>query len=333
MTTLKKMTFIGIAALGFGLSACQKQDTKQQEQAASETSVNEKLDKVVIGFQKSSLNFLVARDEKLIEQQFPNATVEWKEFPAGPQMLEALAIGAVDYGAVGNTPPIFAQAAGKDLNYIGYEVTPDQSLALVVPPDSNIKNLEQLKGKRIALQKGSNAHELLSKVLQRSGLTWQDIQPIYLPPADARAAFDKKSVDAWVIWDPFLAAAEKQGQARVVTKTGDFDKTYSFYVANPKFIQAHPDATEKLLKALNESDQWILKNQTVALGIYQKNTGLDADVAKLAFERRNKPSPIHTLGTDQIQAQQKIADSFQTLGLIPNKLNVQSIVWSTPTSK
>lgn len=332
MATLKIISLIGITALGFSLSACQKQDTKQQEPAASETAINEKLNKVVIGFQKSSLNFLVARDEKLIEQQFPNATIEWKEFPAGPQMLEALAIGAVDYGAVGNTPPIFAQAAGKDLNYIGYEVTPDQSLALVVPQDSAITGLEQLKGKRIALQKGSNAHELLSKILQRAGLTWQDIQPIFLPPADARAAFDKKSVDAWVIWDPFLAAAEKQGQARVVTKTGDFDKTYAFYVANPKFTQQHPDATEKLLKALNQSDQWILKNQSIALDIYQKNTGLHADVAKLAFDRRNKPSPIHTLSTEQIQAQQNIADSFQTLGLIPNKINVQSIVWSAPKS-
>ncbi|ANF82998.1 sulfonate ABC transporter substrate-binding protein [Acinetobacter sp. NCu2D-2] len=327
MTTLKTLSLIGITALGLTLSACQKQEQKQESAATTDEVKN-----VVIGFQKSALNLLVSRDEKLINQQFPNANIEWKEFPAGPQMLEALAIGAVDLGYVGNTPPIFAQAADKDLTYIGYEVSPAHSLALVVSKDSTIQKLEDLKGKRIALQKGSNAHEFLSKVLQRAGLTWQDIQPIFLPPADARAAFDKKSVDAWAIWDPFLAAAEKHGQARVVTKTGDFDETYSFYIANPKFIAAHPQAPSKFLKALNDSDEWILKNQSVALEIYQKNTGLDADIAQLAFDRRLKPSPILSLTDKQIQAQQNIADSFQTLGLIPKKINIQPIVWVAPAS-
>ncbi len=332
MATLKILSVLSLTVLGLGLSACQQKQENNLDAAAAESSVAKDVKKVAIGFQKSSLNLLVARDEKLIEQQFPHAKIEWIEFPAGPQMLEALAVGAVDYGSVGNTPPIFAQAAKKDLNYVAYEVTPAHCLALVVHDNSPITQLVQLKGKRIALQKGSNAHELLSKVLQRAGLTWADIQPIWLPPADARAAFDKKSVDAWVIWDPFLAAVEIQDQARVLTKTGDFDQTYSFYVASPKFITTHPQATAQFLNALNDADQWILKNQKVALEIYQKNTGLNKAVAERAFERRNKPSPIHALGTEQIQAQQNIADSFQTLRLIPNKLNIQPIVWSIPSS-
>ena len=329
MHYLQKIAYLSITTLSLGLGACQKQESAlQAEAAATEQDVKE----VTIGFQKSALSLLVARDEKFIETAFPHAKVEWKEFPAGPQMLEALAIGAVDYGYVGNTPPIFAQAANKDLNYIGYEVSSDSALALVVPPKSSIHKIEDIKGKRIALQKGSNAHEFLSKILAKAGLTWNDIQPIWLPPADARAAFDKESVDAWAVWDPFLAAAELQGPAKVITKTGDFDKTYSFYVANPKFIQAYPKATTGLLKALNDADQWIIKNQDLALQIYQKNTGLDPEVAKLAFERRLKPNPTAPLTPEVIQAQQNIADEFQKLGLIPNKLTIQPIVWTATSS-
>lgn len=329
MKRIQTMTSIGLVALSLALSACQKEQAVQKPN--TETASQDEIKKVSIGFQKSSLTLLVARDEKFIEKQFPHAEVEWKEFPAGPQLLEALAVGAVDYGAVGNTPPIFAQAAGKDLNYAGYEVYGDQSLALVVPPQSPIQNISQLKDKRIALQKGSNAHEFLSKILAKAGLKWTDIQPIWLPPADARAAFDKKSVDAWAIWDPFLAAAEVQGHARVITQTGDFDKTYAFYVANPKFISAHPNAASRILKALNQSDQWIVSHQQVALGIYQKNTGLAPEVAKKAFERRVKPAPINPLSPEVVQAQQNIADEFQKLGLIPSKLEIQPIVWTPPT--
>lgn len=331
MSTFKTVSYISLALLSLGLTACQKQDDAKQK-TGEQSGTTEPVKSVAIGFQKSALSLLVARDEKFIENQFPNAKVEWKEFPAGPQMLEALAVGAVDYGYVGNTPPIFAQAAGKDLQYIGYEVSATDVLALVVPPQSNIAKIEDLKGKRVALQKGSNAHEFLSKILAKAGLAWNDIEPIFLPPADARAAFDKKSVDAWAVWDPFLAAAELHGNAKVISKTGDFDKTYSFYVANPQFTTAHPQATAQFLKALNEADQWIIQHQDLALGIYQKNTGLDADVAKYAFDRRLKPNPTLPLTAEVVQAQQNIANQFQTLGLIPNALQIQPIVWTATPS-
>lgn len=330
MRKLTSWALLGISTLGLGLSGCQKPEAHKA--VTDNNSTEQAVKTISIGYQKSSLNLLVARDEKLLEQQFPRAKIEWKEFPAGPQMLEALAVGAVDYGSVGNTPPIFAQAAGKELNYVGYEVYADHSLALVVPQQSAIQTLQDLKGKRIALQKGSNAHEFLAKVLAKANLNWSDIQPIWLPPADARAAFDKQSIDAWAIWDPFLSAAELHGQARPLIKTGEFDLTYSFYVANPKFIAAHPQATTGFLTALNAADQWIVKHQSQALEIYQKNTGLDPAVAKNAFDRRLKPSPIQSLNPTVIQAQQKIADQFYQLKLIPKPIEVQPIVWTAPTA-
>ncbi len=328
MNTLKTITFSGITALSLALSACQKSESSQSQVADQNTA--ETVDTLAIGYQKSSLNLLVARQQKLFEQEFPHAKIEWKEFPAGPQMLEALAVGAIDFGAVGNTPPIFAQAAGKDLSYVGYELVPANSQALLLPKGSAIQSIQELKGKRIAVQKGSSAHELLAKILQKAGLSWQDIQPIWLPPADARAAFDKQSVDAWAIWEPYLSAAEQDAHAQVLIDGTAFPKTYSFYIGNPKFIAAHPQATSQFLHGLNQADQWVLNNQPQALSVYTQSTGLQPSIAQRVIDKRLKPSPIQTLSPEVIQAQQQIADLFQQVQLIPKNIQVQTTVWAAP---
>ncbi len=322
--------FLISSFIALGLSGCQKtsSDTAPGQQSVQEN----KLKTLAIGYQKSSLNLLVARQQQLFEQQFPGVQVAWKEFPAGPQMLEALAVGAIDFGAVGNTPPVFAQAAGKDLKYIGYEVVPQNAQALLIPADSSIRTLADLKGKRIAVQKGSSAHELLAKVLQKAGLSWQDIQPIWLPPADARAAFDKQSIDAWSIWEPYLSAAELDAKAKVLIDGQAFARTYSFYIANPQFIEQHPGATEKILQSLNTADQWILQHQQQALKIYQQSTGLKQNIAQRVIDKRLKPSPIYSLKPEVVQAQQEIADLFQQVKLIPKSIQVSQVVW-VPTPK
>ena len=328
MQHFKTISFVGLTALSIALSGCQKTESSHTEAANKDTAVP--VETLAIGYQKSSLNLLVARQQKLFEQEFPQAKIEWKEFPAGPQMLEALAVGAVDFGAVGNTPPIFAQAAGKELSYVGYEQVPANSQALLIPKNSAIQSIQELKGKRIAVQKGSSAHELLAKILQQAGLSWQDIQPIWLPPADARAAFDKQSVDAWAIWEPYLSAAEQDAHAKVLIDGTAFPKTYSFYIGNPKFIAAHPQATAQFLHGLNQADQWVLKNQPQALTVYTQSTGLEKSIAQRVIDKRLKPSPIQTLSPEVIQAQQQIADLFQQVQLIPKNIQVQTTVWAAP---
>lgn len=331
MSLFKSLSFVGITTLSLGLAACQKTETKQPDSSGSNSETP--VETVSIGFQKSSLNLLVTREQKLLEHAFPHAKIEWREFPAGPQMLEALAVGAVDFGAVGNTPPIFAQSANKDLNYAGYEVYPVDSLGLVLPNDSKITDISALKGKRIALQKGSSAHEFLAKVLQKAGLSWQDIQPIWLPPADARAALDKGSVDAWAIWDPYLSAVELTGHVKVLIDGKSFPKTYSYYISNPKFTTAHPNAVNKVIESLNQADQWILNNQNLAIDLYGKSTGLKPEVAERALARRLKPSPIALPNAETVQSQQKIADLFFAEKLIPKHLNVQDAVLNIALSK
>lgn len=323
MGLFKTLGVIGVTALSVSLAACQKQE-------ANTNTVNDEVKTLTLGFQKSAANFLVARQQKILEQEFPQTKIEWKDFPAGPQLLEALSVGAVDVGVVGNTPPIFAQAAGKELTYVGYEVQPTVNQAILIHKDSSIKNIQDLKGKRIALQKGSNMHEFLANALNKAGLKWSDIEPIWLPPADAGAAFDKKSVDAWAIWEPNLTTAIETTQAKTLIDGQVFPKTYLYYVAHPTFAQAHPDAIKKVIKSLNQADEWIIKNPDEALKTYVASTGLDEKIAQIVLNKRLKPSLVYPINEEVIKSQQKIADLFYSEKLLPKQINIQDAVLNSP---
>ena len=155
-----------------------------------------------IGYQKGSVSLVLAKSHRLLEERFPATRISWIEFPAGPQMLEALNVGSIDLGSTGDIPPIFAQAAGADLLYVGVEPPKPKAEVILVPENSPIKTVADLKGHKVAFQKGSSSHNLLLRSLQKAGLKFTDIQPAYLTPADARAAFQQGNVDAWAIWDP-----------------------------------------------------------------------------------------------------------------------------------
>src|ERR1700710_218223 len=190
-------------------------------------------DRVVrIGFQKYGKLVLLKGKGSLEEKLKPlGYKVSWTEFPSGPPLLEALNVGAIDFGVAGETPPIFAQAAGAPLVYLGYDPPAPQGEAILIPKDSPLKSVADLKGKKVALNKGSNVHYLLVKALEKAGLKYSDVEPVFLPPSDARAAFERGSVDAWVIWDPFLAAAEKQIGARILVDGKGIVSNHQFYLA------------------------------------------------------------------------------------------------------
>ena len=179
-------------------------------------------------------------------------TIKWVEFPAGPQLLEGLNVGSIDFGTTGEAPPIFAQAAGANLVYVANQPAAPLAEAIIVPKQSTIKSVAELKGKRVALNKGSNSHYLLVKALEKAGVAYSDIQPVYLPPADARAAFERGSVDAWSIWDPFLAAAEKQIGARTLTNGQGIVANYQFYLASRSYAQHNPGVIKAIVSELQK---------------------------------------------------------------------------------
>ena len=282
-----------------------------------------------IGYQKyGTLVLLKAKgtlEKRLAEQ---GVEVSWTEFPGGPQLLEGLNVGSVDFGVTGETPPVFAQAAGADLLYVAYEPPAPSSEAILVPKGSSLKSVAELKGKKVALNKGSNVHYLLVRALEDAGLKYSDITPIYLPPADARAAFERGSVDAWVIWDPFLAAAENQLQARSLRNGQGLVDNHQFYLATKPYAEQHPQVLNTLIEEVravgedSKADPVAVTEQVAPL------LGLSKDITAVAVKRQGYGAQPLTPAV--VAAQQKIADTFTALKLIPKQLSIKDVIWTPP---
>jgi sulfonate transport system substrate-binding protein len=271
-----------------------------------------------IGYQKSSVNLLVARQLGLVEHEFPRTHITWAEFPAGPHLLEALGAHGLDFGATGDTPPIFAQVAGRDILYVGAEPPKPHSSALLVLPQSDIKSLADLRGKRVAFQKGSSAHYLVLRALLHVGLRYSDIQPIYLSPADARAAFENQSADVWAIWDPYWAAVEQAIGVRVLATGEGLSDDTTFYQSTRDFSDKYPQAIHSLLHVLTQADQYLQSHEVEAPALIATASGLTQDAAR-TFLRRRAASPVQPLSPSVIAAQQTVADAFVAAGLIPHR--------------
>jgi sulfonate transport system substrate-binding protein len=298
------------------MAATASGSTQAQAQAPARQEVR-------IGYQKyGTLTLLKGRGT--LEQRLAskNITVKWTEFPAGPQLLEGLNVGSVDFGTVGEAPPIFAQAAGANLVYVGNEPPSPGSEAIVVPKTSTLRSLAELRGKRVALNKGSNVHYLLVKALEKAGLGYADIQPIFLPPADARAAFERGSVDAWAIWDPFLAAAEKQLGARVLADGKGLVANHQFYVATRPYAEKNREIVKILIEEIAKVDEWGEKNPKEVATILSAQTGLDVDVVALAASRYSYG--VKPITAEVLDQQQKLADTFSSLKLIPKNIVVKN---------
>jgi sulfonate transport system substrate-binding protein len=210
-----------------------------------------------VGFQKYGTLILLKARGALEQRLDPlGYRVTWAEFPGGPQLLEALNAGAIDVGSTGEAPPIFAQAAGAGLVYFAHEPPAPLGEAIVVPKGGNIQSIADLKGRKIVLNKGSNVHYLLVKALEKAGIAYSDIQTVFLPPADARAAFERGAVDAWAIWDPFLAAAETALDVRTLTTGADLVPNHQFYLASTRFNNENPKIIDALVQSLDGVDRW-----------------------------------------------------------------------------
>lgn len=258
-----------------------------------------------IGYQKGSIGMVLAKSHQLLEKRYPQTKISWVEFPAGPQMLEALNVGSIDLGSTGDIPPIFAQAAGADLVYVGVEPPKPKAEVILVPENSPIKTVADLKGHKVAFQKGSSSHNLLLRALRQAGLKFTDIQPTYLTPADARAAFQQGNVDAWAIWDPYYSAALLQGGVRVL-KDG-------------AFIQG-------VLATFSEADALTRSQREQSIALLAKTMGLPTPVIASYLDHR-PPTTIKPVNAEVAALQQQTADLFYENRLMPKKVDIRQRIW------
>jgi sulfonate transport system substrate-binding protein len=286
-------------------------------------------DTLRIGYQKGSITLVLAKEHGLLEKRFAHTQVKWIEFPAGPQMLEALNIGSLDIASTGDIPPIFAQVAGADLVYVGAEPAKPSAETILVRNESSLHNVSDLKGRKVALQKGSSAHNLVLRALNKAGLTFKDIQPVYLSPADARAAFENGSVDAWAIWDPYYSIALIEGRSRLLTDGEGLGLSGPIYTARRGYAEQHPAFVQQVLDQLTVADGLTRDRRDESVAILSRSMGLPETVIVRYIDHR-PASPSLPITPEIIQAQQATADLFYQNRLIPKRVDIQQAVWHRP---
>ena len=325
--------FIGGVALAGTVNACSTESSPQADAGAAPQTgggaaapaANKQLR---VGYQKSSAVLNLLKNQKLLEKRFEAEAfpITWNEFAAGPQMLEALNVGSIDLAYVGETPPIFAQAADAPLVYVAWEDVGPLAESILVQEDSPIQSVAELKGKKVALNKGSNVHYLLVKALEEAGLQYSDIEVAYLPPGDTRSAFEQKSIDAWVIWDPFQAAAQKQLGARILRDGKGIVRNRGFYLSTKSFADSQPDTLKAVLEEAETISTFAKANPAEVSKFLSDELGIPTDVLELVEGRRGYG--IQSISDEVVAYQQDVADTFFKLQLIPKEIDVSTVIWN-----
>lgn len=286
---------------------------------------------VRIGYQKSSTLITLLKTQGTLEQALDkdNIDITWHEFPSGLPLLEALNVGNVDISAdVADTVPIFAQAAKARLTYFAEESPSPAAQAIVVRNNSPIRQLSDLKGKKIAVTRAAGTHYLLIAALTKSGLSFSDIKPAYLSPADGRAAFENDKVDAWVIWEPFLTSVQRQLPTRTLTDGAGLASYKRYYLTSTAYAKAHPEVLKRVYEQLHLAGAWVKSHPHEAAQVLGPLWGnLDVDTVEVANAHRSYQ--VEPVKADQLGEQQKIADAFFNAGLLPTAVDAKDVdIWT-----
>jgi sulfonate transport system substrate-binding protein len=284
-----------------------------------------------IGYQKTGLP-VIARQQGTIEKRLAGqgVAVRWVEFAAGPPLLEAMNAGAVDLGFTGDAPPVFAQAAGASIVYAAALPSNGAGEALIVKKSSPITSLAALKGRKIGFTKGSSAHNLTVAALEKGGVAWSDVTPVYLSPADAAAAFARDSIDAWAIWDPFFALAQIKYDPRVLATSKEVLHVNTYFLANKGFAAREPRIVADALAGFADAAAWAAAHRGEVARSLAEITGVELAAQTLAADRTE--FGVLPITDDIIAGQQATADRFHKLGLIPRPISIRDAIWTRPAS-
>ncbi|BAY64939.1 aliphatic sulfonates ABC transporter substrate-binding protein [Calothrix brevissima NIES-22] len=323
-TVLKRI--VQFSALGlFAISTPFTGSLLQSSQAQTRPGINTKV--VNLAYQTSGD---IVKIKGAVEPRLKalGISVNWVPFPAGPQLLEAMNANRVDIGSVGETPPIFAQAAGAQLVYIaGRKPSKGEGQAIIVQKDSPIKKVADLKGKRVVFQKGSSAHYLVLRALKEAGLKFSDIQPVSLTPSEARDAFLQKKIDAWAVWDPALAYVQKNAGARIIRNSARISTQGGFYVARRQFATENPEVVKVILEEIDKLGEWAENNTKEVAKILAPELKLEVSLLETVAQRRT--FRLRKLTPSIIAEQQRVADEYFEAKLLPRKLDVREFLLPT----
>jgi aliphatic sulfonates family ABC transporter substrate-binding protein len=254
--------------------------------------------------------------------------VEWTDHATGMQVIDAIAAGALDIGVVGEAPPVFAQASRAPVVYLAAEPPAPEGEAIVVLEPSQIRSLSDLRGRSLAVSRGANVVYFVARALEEAGLTWRDITVQPLSPLDARAAFARREVDAWAIWNRLLAALEHSLPTRVLRDARGLASNRAFYVGRQAFADAQPEIVDVFIGQVGAVGRWANDRRELAARLLAPQVGFPQPAIEAALART--PFDARPLDEEAILAQQRIADTFHSLQLIARAVRVKEAVWTPP---
>lgn len=281
-----------------------------------------------IGYQKWGTFSILKASGELAKAFDPKGVqIVWREFPSGPPLLEALNAGSIDIGHTGDSPPLFAQAAGIPFVYFAASSASPESSGILVRRDSPIQSAPDLRGRKIGFGKGTSAHTMVLRYLEKNGLKIGDITAVYLPPADGREALENGSIDAWSIWDPYLAAAEESSHYRKLATGAGYVDGREFYLASRRLAAGSPQRLQDFLSELKSVKAWAKSRPDEVNRFLSAETGIALQAVAVAEARRNRYD-TDPMNAALISSQQSLADRYFELDLLPKKIDVQAAIWT-----
>jgi len=250
--------------------------------------------------------------------------VEWCEYPAGPEVAAAIQAGEVVLGVVGDCPSVLAQQDGADFVYVAAEGPAPDAEAIVVYEDSDIRSVADLRGRSVALKRGSNAHYLLIRALEEAGVDYRDVRLTFEVPEKAKQRFESGQVDAWVIWDPLLSSIQDTTRARVLRDGRGLTLNTAYYLANRDFAEQRPELVDELLVHAVKAVEWAKSNTALVSELVSAQLNISSRAIDSWLKRHPSTGP---LTSELVSSQQEIADTLYRLRLLPRRVEVAEVEW------
>lgn len=285
--------------------------------------------RVRVGFQQLGLLPLVKANGRLASELGQRGIeVEWYEYPAGPELLAALEAGLLDLGMVGDLPPVSAQAASVPFVYVAAESPSPEAEAIIVHEDSSLRSIADLQGKRVALTAGSSSHYLLIRALEEANVDFRAIRLALASPAESQRAFLNREVDAWVVWDPWLANIQRAARARVLRDACGLTSHAAYYVARREFADAQPQIVHALVEHVVQAGDQARERPDAVASELARELGMPSEGLALALRRHRGIGPVTE---ELLDSQQRIADTLLRMQMIPRAISVAEACWHPPS--
>lgn len=250
--------------------------------------------------------------------------LKWAVFPVGAPLIEAMKAGAVDFGYVGSSTMTFGLGPGAGLKAISVWRFTGPGSGILVRGAGPIHTLADLRGRRITVVRGSPGHLLTVRALRAASVPLDAVTLVYLTAGDAKAAMASGAVDAWAIWDPYLAIAEQRDGDRILATSGQLSPEVECGVANQNAINGKRAELLDFIGRVRRAHAWAETHKDAMAKAYAADTGVPLDIARIV-QGRSHVTVLPRVTDEAIALHQQAADVYAEIGLVPRRIDVSAI--------